>query len=384
VTPLLQIVPDLPPAWGGVGGFAAAVAEALRQRGTASHFLVAQPAWAGDGGLDGEPIAARNRGALAHQLAATRGETLLVHYVNYAYHDRGCPSWLIDGVLAWRHAPRGSPIAAPQRRLVTFFHEVYASGPPWRSSFWLHPAQRRLAARLARGSDGAATSLSLYAGMLSRWRQGRAVLVAPIPSTIGEPPIVPLRERRRPRTLVVFGGKGNRQRAYGELAADLAQACRVLDVEEIADLGEGLSSLPATVGGVPVRALGPLGDAAASAILRGAFAGFVGYPPPFLEKSSVFAAYCAHGVVPVTAWRGTLRRRHRGETPPPPSWNVSAEPPPDDPAALAARASDWYAGHSLEHTATSLHGLLAGPAGDCQISPGGGIGKDSEGSSPEP
>jgi hypothetical protein len=289
-----------------------------------------------------------------------------VHYVNYAYHDRGCPAWLVDGVLAWRHAPRRAPDGAPdgappRRRLVTFFHEVYAGGPPWRSSFWLHPVQRRLAARLARGSDGAATSLGLYAGMLSRWRPHGTVLVAPVLSTIGEPPAVPPFERRRPRTLVVFGGRGNRRRAYGELAADLAQACRALGVAEIADLGESLERLPATVGEVPVRALGALSDAAASAVLRGACAGFVGYPAPFLEKSSVFAAYCAHGLVPVTAWRRPLRRRHRDGPPPPPSWNASAEPPPDDPGALAARARAWYAGHDVERLAASLHALLAGP-----------------------
>jgi hypothetical protein len=193
---------------------------------------------------------------------------------------------------------------------------------------------------------------------------------------VGEPRAVPPLELRRPRTLVVFGGAGNRRRAYGELAGDIARACSALAIEEIVDLGPPLQGLPAAVAGVPVRALGALGDAAASAVLAGAFAGFIGYPAPFLEKSSVFAAYCAHGAVPITGWRGRIRSRHRAGAPPP-SWNAGTEPPPADPAVLAARARDWYAGHCLESVAAELGELLAPRAGDGDgsgASPRGGPG----------
>lgn len=375
--PLLQVVPDLPPSWEGVGCCAATLAGALARRGTASHFLVAAPSWSAasasvgdvgagtnggtDGGADGgtggapaEAIGARSAGALARRLETAGGDTLLLHYVNYAYERRGCPFWLVDGALAWRRRGAG-------RRLVTFFHELYAGGPPWRSSFWLHPVQRRLARRLARGSDALVTSLGFYAALLARWRPPGPVEVAPIPSTIGEPRGVPPLDARRPRTLVVFGSRGNRWRAYGELGGELVRACRALGIAEVLDVGHPIGGVPAALGGAPVRQLGPLPDAAASAVLLGAFAGFIGYPAPLLGKSSVFAAYCAHGLLPVTAWRGRLGLRVAG-APTPPSWNAGAQPPPGEPAALAALARAWYAEHDLESQAAALHALLGRPA----------------------
>jgi len=66
---------------------------------------------------------------------------------------------LVDGLQRWR-------TASINRLLVTMFHEVYATGPPWASSFWLSPLQRNLAARLAQMSDHCLTSRQGYAKLL--------------------------------------------------------------------------------------------------------------------------------------------------------------------------------------------------------------------------
>lgn len=375
MTALLQIVPRLPPAIEGVGAYAAALGQALAGRGLASRYLVGNRGSVA-GGLAASPIGERRAGALAAQLTATGARVVLLHYVNYGYQRRGCPAWLVGGVRRWRAGAAG-------RRLVTIFHEVYASGPPWRSSFWVSPIQRRLAARLLRASDGAATSLELYGRMLARWGgPRRQVMVTPVFSTLGEPAAVPAIADRRPRALVVFGGPGNRRRAWGEARASLAAACRALDIAEILDLGPPLSELPARLDGVPVRGLGTLPPAAASAVLLRSYAGFLAYPAPFLPKSTVFAAYCAHGLVPVCAGPHGLRRppRPRPARPAgsadsaaatvaaaaaaerPPFWDLGgAEPAPRDPAELAARAHAWYAGHDLERQAERFHLLLADP-----------------------
>src|SRR5207302_387390 len=144
-----------------VGGYAMALGRALAAHGIASRFLVADRGH--DPLLDAAAIGDRSAAGLARQLAASGAGTVLVHYVNYGYQRRGWRAWLVGGVERCR-------AGAPGRRLVTYFREVYASGPPWRSSFWTSPVQRRLAARLLRTSDGAATSLALYARMLARWR----------------------------------------------------------------------------------------------------------------------------------------------------------------------------------------------------------------------
>ena len=340
---VVHVVPHLPSAIEGVGGYAAALGRALAAGGVGSCFL-------GAAALERRPA------AMAHQLSALGAAVVLLHYVNYGYAPRGCPWWLVRGVARWR-------AGGPGRRLVTYFHEVYASGPPWRSSFWSSPLQRHLAARLLRASDGAATSLALYGRILARWRPPAPVMVTPVFSTVGDPAAVPPPTERRPRTMLVFGGAGNRRRAYGELRGALIAACRGLEVAEIVDLGPSLAAdLPARLDGLPVRALGTLPAAAAGEVLLRSYAGFLGYPAALLPKSTVFAAYCAHGVVPVCAWP----RRWRGPAAaPPPCWQPGREPAPADPDGLAARARAWYGEHDLAHQAVRFRALLADPTTAC-------------------
>ncbi|HYX18488.1 MAG TPA: hypothetical protein VE944_29820 [Nostoc sp.] len=81
---------------------------------------------------------------------------ILLYYVGYGYAQRGCPVWLVDGLERWKNL-------FPKRSLVTMFHEISASVPPWTSAFWLSSLQRSLAARLAQMSDRCITSKQLYA-----------------------------------------------------------------------------------------------------------------------------------------------------------------------------------------------------------------------------
>jgi hypothetical protein len=326
---VIQIVPRLPPPAEGVGSFAQSLAEVLRsQHGISSRFLAGlQP--------DAE--------GLARRLEEEGMERpVLLHYAGYGYHPRGCPGWLVDGLRA--HQLRGG-------RLITVFHEVYASGPPWRSAFWLSPAQRRLAAELARLSSGMVTSLDLYRRLLRRLVPEREAAVLPVFSAVGEPaPVPPLAERAR--RLVVFGGPGARSRIYGELAPGLNAACRALAIEEIWDVGPGRTDTGALA--VPWRTLGEVAADELSSILLGSFAGFTSYSAAFLGKSTAFAAYCAHGLLPVCA---------PGGEPPgdltAPFWPAGRAPgQPDETQAVADRARAWYAGHGLARHAAAYRDLL--------------------------
>jgi hypothetical protein len=343
VIQIVQIVPELPPAIGGVAGYAAALAGALEPAGLVTRFLA-------PGTL------ARDGRRLERELAGE--ETVLLHYANYGYARRGCPAGLVAGLERWRAARTGRG-ARGGRRLVTVFHEVYASGPPWRSSFWLNPWQRRLAARLAALSDRVLTPLGLYAGLLGRLAPGVRVAVLPVFSTIGEPAEMP-EAGGRPPALAVFGGAGARGRAYGEWRPSLAAACRELGIEEILDVGPDAGA-PGSLDGLPVRRLGVLPEAEAGAALLAARAGFLAYPPRFLAKSTIFAAYCAHGLLPVCAWK---RQEGGGEAPP--FWRPGdgGEPravaPTAEMAEVTAAALVWYREHSLALQVETYRGLLAG------------------------
>jgi hypothetical protein len=343
---VIHIVPTFPPTHDGVGSFATILAAALNACfGIESRFLVASPAWAPeDGETSAVKIPSATPGPLEDALAeATEGEaTVLLHYANYGYEPRGCPSWLIGGLAQWKARSRG--------RLVTMFHEFRASGPPWRSSFWLSPRQRRLATALTRLSDGLVTSLELHRRILLGWVPGREIAVLPVFSTVGEPTDTSALAARA-RRLVLFGGSGTRALAYRRLGPAITLACRALGIEEILDIGPGdeprASDLP-----VPVRRLGPLLNSEVSELLAGSLAGFIGYPASFLAKSTIFAAYCAHRMLPICAW--PRRDAHPAELPP--FW--TPRPDEDSLQEIADRAHAWYGGHDVGRHAATYHDLL--------------------------
>ena len=328
---VIHIVPQIPPPPEGVGSFAMALAAALSADcGIESRFFV--------------PSQGTLNEALAEATEEGEGVPVLLHYANYGYAPRGCPSWLIGGLAKWKARSRG--------RLVTMFHEFHAMGPPWRSSFWLSPLQRRLATALLHLSDGLVTSLPLHRRILLGWVPGREIAVLPVFSTVGEPAETPPLSARA-RRLVLFGGPGTRARAYRELGPTIAITCRALGIEEILDIGPDggpqASDIPSNV-----RRLGPLPNDEVSELLAGSLAGFVGYPAPFLAKSTVFAAYSAHRLLPICAWP----RPRRNTEPAPPFWTPEQEVLPDSLQEIADRAHAWYGGHSLSRQAAAYHELL--------------------------
>ena len=351
---LLQIVPAL--GADGVGAYARRLGEVFAGQGIATAALASRSSEESNGARVIPGHEARLlEAALESWWREGEGGGVLLHYANYGYEQRGCPVWLATGLHRWL-ARRGG------RRVATFFHEVAAFGPPWRSSFWLSPLQRRLAAAVAGGSAGLGTSLQLYRDLLARMAPQRRIEVLPVFSAVGEPERVPPLGARA-RQIVVFGSPGIRRRAYARRRADLEAACRALDIDEVLDIGPSPAGpLPAEAAGRPVRRCGALPETEVSRLLLGACAGFLAYPPDFLPKSTIFAAYCAHGVVPVVA---SLRGNGNG---PPRAGEHYLSPWPAsrlteaDLAAVAARAHAWYEEHSLARQAPAFAGLIFGGA----------------------
>jgi hypothetical protein len=354
---IVQLVPTLPPPLEGVGTYALAVARALwAHAGFESAFVVGDPAWRQEGRplLEARAVEARTAAALARAVEGAGdpvSDCVLLHYVNYGYASRGCPFWLLRGLERWKHAH-------PGRRLVTIFHEVYAFGPPWRSSFWLSPLQRRLARRVLAMTDAGVTSLTRYVDCLGARQTERKVEVLPVFSTVGEQPTpAPLADR--PRALVVFGGRGARERAYRVFSGQLEKACADLQIDVVHDLGPAAQAAPAAVAGRPVQRHGVITADAVSALFSGAFAGFLAYPPAFLPKSTIYAAYVAHGVLPVCAWSAGDRRARALDGLH--YWDPMTDTAAIGPAgrqAIATAAHAWYTGHSLEKCASRIARML--------------------------
>ena len=152
---------------------------------------------------------------------------------------------------------------------------------------------------------------------------------------------------------MVFGGRGVRRRTWAGRLPELEAACRALGIEEVCDVGPAADP-PTTVGGIPVRRCGLLPAPAVSELLAGSRAGFLTYPPDFLPKSTIFAAYCAHGVVPVCVWRPPLPARETavGRL----YWRSGAA---ENPEKIAAAARTWYEEHSLGRQTETFRRLVS-------------------------
>jgi hypothetical protein len=344
---IFQVLPRLPPAIDGVGDYALNLARQLRQDfGRGTHFVVGDPHWSGRVPVEGfsaSQVIEQSAIAFLAQLPSDSSATVLLHYVGYGYAKRGSPFWLVEGLQRWRAAEK-------QRILITMFHELYAFGPPWTSAFWLSPLQKNLVKRLATISDRCLTNKQGYAETLQTFSRGKHphIVALPVFSNVGEhltaPPLA-----ERERRLVVFGSRSSRIRVYRESAEKLSYACKHLEIENILDIGPATELALSKIDNVPVVELGELSAEKVSRILLNSIAGFLDYNPDFFAKSTIFAAYCAHRMLPINARGSNLLEdgietgrhywmpdpQHRGD-----EDGVELQ-------AIADNARAWYQPHNL-------------------------------------
>lgn len=335
---ILQIVPFLPPSMSGVGDYALILAQGLRERsGIQTTFAVSH--WDAETGvkIDGFPIVYLEH-TFPKLLDLLRSfDAVLLSYVGYGYEKRGCPLWLKQGLVAWKKECPGS-------FLLTFFHELYAFGKPWQSSFWTHPLQKSICRSIARLSNEVVTNRIASAEILGKMRGCKDVRHLPVFSNVGEPPeLLPFKSRKR--RLVLFGGEGWRRTALGQDCEALKAACRHCEITEAVEIGPGSTGIP--VLGMEWRQLGPLPAAEVSGWLSSSLVGFLCYESSYLEKSGIFAAYAAHGLVPVLPDRcdypntlGLGKGRH--------FLTAGTERFDEDTLrAISANVFAWYQSHSI-------------------------------------
>lgn len=356
---VIQIVPRLPPATDGLGDYAFYLAKQLRNEfDIDSHFIVGNPQWESSQsiGFDVKRIEERSSPALLEILRSSFSEfsSVLLHYVGYGYAKRACPFWLIRGLEQWKRE-------CPDRRLITVFHELYAFGPPWSSSFWTSPFQKLLTKRLAIVSDRSVTSMRMYAQILEKLfhELPNQVISRPVFSNVGEPSDVhPLRERKN--QIVVFGNVHQREQVYVQHLEALIHTCRTLKVETIVDVGPFLevkSKLP-----LPFTQLGKQPAVDVSALLLSSRVGFLTYFDGYLAKSGIFAAYCAHGMIPILPRRNAsesdgIRAEHEYMV----ATDIPSNASETQTQKIADNAHGWYQKHSISRTAATLAAVLKNP-----------------------
>jgi hypothetical protein len=214
---------------------------------------------------------------------------VLLEYSGYGYATRGAPLWLARGL---RKACREDGLS-----LLTIFHELYATGPPWSSAFWISGAQRFVAAFLARISSSVLANRTGTAEWVRRYAPSAvSVETRPVFSNVGEPGREVLGHERAPRA-VVFGG-GRKEKVYGGRFSELCSLLAGERITHIVDIGPS-TPVPKRVGGIEVDKRGILPKEEVSRLLSSAQIGLLQCPLDHLTKSGVMAAYFAHGVAPI-------------------------------------------------------------------------------------
>jgi len=304
-----HIVPRFWPQFDGLGDYARLLGDQLQQDyGVRSRYVVGDPHWrcGGDqlpGGVSYEVSAVGRQDAAKLQQHIRDASVVILHYVGYGYQSRGVPFWINQAMRRWKES--GS-----QRRLIVVFHELWASGPPWKSECYLGWIQRRLVADLHRLADAALTSGTLGLRRLERIRPGHTT-VHPVPSGIS----MSNAEQRTwhqagtPVTLALFGLPSQREisaRKHLKLVMELRRQGLLASVNVIGKdahsgdrpsrdielLGEVLNR--SQVRAVPDASSELAGRTLAESDLLLSF-----YPSRWLGKSGSVMAALANGAVPV-------------------------------------------------------------------------------------
>jgi hypothetical protein len=299
---ILQIIPTPPNSSDGIGDYALLLAtQLLKDAQINTQFLVFRS------DINVEPVI---NGFPAMQLPAHNPEAffsavqvdiqaVVVHFSSYPYFDTslkgafgiGTPFWLIDALQ--------EVISSRKLKLIVMFHELPKLH--WKQIYffnYLNPIHSLVSRRLATIANTVLASSTKYQSILSKWL-GKNVVKISIFSNMGEPKSVPLL-RNRKRRLVIFGGS-SRCRIYKNNLNGLIQACRALGIEQICDVGPPMNLPKSLILDIDFVEMGFRPQAEISELLLTSIAGCVDYSPfpGDLGKSGVFAAYCAHGLVPI-------------------------------------------------------------------------------------
>jgi hypothetical protein len=300
---ILQIVPRVPGGIDGVGDYALTIARKLRnQFGCDTIFAAFEAA-------STQAVAGFEVWPLERLLEkpAHRFEHVLLHYVNYGFQKRGIPFRLLSILRSWRQQHRG--------KLVTVFHELYASGPPWTSAFWLQPLQMRLAKSVARASDVCIVSSENFRRELGRALAEAQIELHPVPSGFGEPLLSSQQiGDRNPHQWVIVGGTALVERSlrsflrlFSAVPAGVApRKLFVLGGNENPVTRSLIRDLPFERGYRPRIAA----EEASEILCSCSFVWFDYFHRPEVEtaivlKSSAFASACAHAIIPVFPHRGS-------------------------------------------------------------------------------
>jgi hypothetical protein len=300
---ILQIIPSPPNCSDGIADYALLLAtQILKDTHINTQFLVFRK------DIEIEPIITNEfslKGLPNHQPEALLSSipenigTIILHFSAYPYFNNSFRGILGYDTPFWLAEALQELVKSRGIKLIIMFHELPKLY--WKQYLFfnlLNPIHSIVSRRLAKTADVILTNNTHQQTILSKWSE-KSVTKILIFSTVGEPDQTPSLIDRQ-RRLIIFGGSA-RSYIYQNHFKALVESCKLLGITEIYDIGPPMKLPECFDSGINLVEMGFLTQNEVSDLLLTSLAGCLDYSrsPGGLGKSTVFGAYCAHGLVPI-------------------------------------------------------------------------------------
>ena len=284
---IIQISPTIPPNIGGVGNYAKLLADFLKKKGISSKILVSDH-------LENKNKINSQFGKnkdLLFLLNKNSSKKIILHFSGYGYASRGHCFRLVESLNQWKKIDK-------RRKLITIFHEVYATGPIYRMSFWTSVPQKYLAKKLAKISDASIVTTRQNKMILSSFNSKKKIIYTNVFSNIGE-----LNKNKalkdRKNTAIIFGNTYQKEILYKDILLNENKYKKVLKnffIEKIIDIGPRVN-ISKEIRFMKISSIGIKSKKYISSLFKNSKIGFVFYPVSQMTKSGIVAAYVSHGLI---------------------------------------------------------------------------------------
>lgn len=285
---IVQISPTFPPNIGGIGNYTKLLADFLEKKGIKSKILVSDHL---DNKNKKQTLFGKNNKNLYLLLENTNSKEIILHFSGYGYASRGLCFNLIKSLEKWKQI-------SISRKLITIFHEIYATGPIYRMSFWTSLAQKYLAKKLLKLSNVAIVTSKHNHTILSSFDKKKKIIYSNVFSNIGE-----LKKNRklqnRKNIAIIFGSTHQKGILYNDILVNKNQYENILNkmsIKKIIDIGPKIE-ISKKIKFINIKRIGVKSKNYISFLLRNSKAGIVFYPESYMATSGIVAAYASHGLV---------------------------------------------------------------------------------------
>jgi hypothetical protein len=284
---IIQISPTFPPNIGGVGHYSDLLGRYLFTKGFKSKFFISDFS---SYNLSSQKLFGKNSSGLLMLLEKSNSKEIILHYSPYGYATWGLCLSLIQSIKKWKKRRK-------ERRLITVFHEIYATGPIYRASFWTYVPQKYLAKILFKMTDLVLTTTKKNKFFLSSIEPKKKVLLSNVFSNIGEQKYN--KNINKKKTAIIFGGCSQKELLYQNMILHQKKYINILtklSIDKIVDIGPKTKGLK-KIGQIPIQSIGIKSRRFISNLFSNSKAGLVFYPVGQMTKSGIVASYSSHGLV---------------------------------------------------------------------------------------